>query len=73
MPLLLLKLKDDKLFHRGFGKFQSFIKFKKKRHKNHKVHRSKIWAISSLSFNPLPFAGLLVIFFIYEDPFHVIL
>ena len=29
--LLLLKLKDNKIFfHRGFGTFQSFIKFKNK-------------------------------------------
>ena len=27
MVLLLLKLKDDKLFHRGFATFQSFIEF----------------------------------------------
>ena len=27
MALSLLKLKDNKLFHRGFGTFQSFIKF----------------------------------------------
>ena len=40
--LLLLKLKDNKIFfHRGFGTFQSFIKFKNKNMRIIKGQKSK--------------------------------
>ena len=44
MVLSLLKLKDDKLFYRGYGAFQSFIKVIRKDMRIIKCGKVKFWA-----------------------------
>ena len=60
-----------RLFNRGFGTFQSFIKFKNKNMRIIKVYESKIWGPSRWSLSPHFLASLHVSFFISQNPLHV--
>jgi len=73
--LLLLKLKDNKIFFIGDLEYSNYLlNSKKKKHDNHKSTESKMWGMFRWSLSPSCFlASLRVSFLIPQNPLQVIL